>query len=76
MVTLPSGGYIVINPTEALIAIDVNSGKDTSEQNIEETAVKTNLEAAKEISHQIKLRNLSGLITIDFICMIDSKNHN
>nr|WP_064591259.1 Rne/Rng family ribonuclease [Orientia tsutsugamushi] len=75
IVTLPSGGYIVINPTEALIAIDVNSGKDTSEQNIEETAVKTNLEAAKEISHQIKLRNLSGLITIDFICMTDSKNH-
>ncbi|KJV56448.1 ribonuclease, Rne/Rng family domain protein [Orientia chuto str. Dubai] len=75
IVNLPSGGYIVINPTEALIAIDVNSGKDTSEQNIEETAIKTNLEAAKEISRQIKLRNLSGLITIDFICMLDSKNH-
>jgi ribonuclease E len=72
--TLPSGGYIVINPTEALISIDVNSGKSTSEKNIEETAVKTNLEAAKEIARQAKLRDLSGLIVIDFIDMADIKN--
>ncbi|MDR0296822.1 MAG: Rne/Rng family ribonuclease [Rickettsia sp.] len=71
---LPSGGYIVINPTEALISIDVNSGKATSERNIEETALKTNLEAAREIARQIKLRDLSGLVVIDFIDMYDTRN--
>ncbi|MFV9857290.1 Rne/Rng family ribonuclease [Rickettsia sibirica] len=74
VVTLPSGGYIVINPTEALIAIDVNSGKSTSEQNIEEMALKTNLEAAKEVAKQVKLRDLSGLIVVDFIDMSEAKN--
>ncbi|ACR47285.1 ribonuclease E [Rickettsia peacockii str. Rustic] len=74
VVTLPSGGYMVINPTEALIAIDVNSGKSTSEQNIEETALKTNLEAAKEVAKQVKLRDLSGLIVVDFIDMSEAKN--
>ncbi len=73
-VPLPSGGYIVINPTEALISIDVNSGKATSERNIEETALKTNLEAAKEIARQIKLRDLSGLLVIDFIDMYETRN--
>ncbi|MCC8416166.1 MAG: Rne/Rng family ribonuclease [Rickettsia endosymbiont of Gnoriste bilineata] len=71
---LPSGGYIVINPTEALISIDVNSGKATSERNIEETALKTNLEAARDIARQIKLRDLSGLVVIDFIDMYDARN--
>jgi ribonuclease E len=71
---LPSGGYIVINPTEALISIDVNSGKATGERNIEETAFKTNLEAAVEIARQLRLRDLSGLIVIDFIDMYESKN--
>ncbi|MGV2432151.1 MAG UNVERIFIED_CONTAM: Rne/Rng family ribonuclease [Rickettsiaceae bacterium] len=71
---LPSGGYIVINPTEALISIDVNSGRATSERNIEETAFRTNMEAAKEIARQLKLRDLSGLIVVDFIDMYDSKN--
>ncbi|AAU03729.1 Rne/Rng family ribonuclease [Rickettsia typhi] len=74
IVTLPSGGYIVINPTEALISIDVNSGKSTSEKNIEETALKTNLEAAKEVAKQVKLRDLSGLIVVDFIDMSEAKN--
>tara|TARA_B100000686_G_scaffold180863_1_gene187808 strand:- start:9209 stop:11050 length:1842 start_codon:yes stop_codon:yes gene_type:complete len=68
-VKLQSGGYIVINPTEALISIDVNSGQSTKEVNIEKTALKTNLEAADEISRQIKIRDLSGLIVIDFIDM-------
>lgn len=71
---LPSGGYIVINPTEALISIDVNSGKATSENNIEEMALKTNIEAAKEIAKQVKLRDLSGLIVIDFIDLSENKN--
>jgi len=71
---LSSGGYIVINPTEALIAIDVNSGRATSERNIEETAYRTNLEAAKEISRQLKLRDLSGLIVVDFIDMSEGKH--
>jgi len=71
---LESGGYIVINPTEALISIDVNSGKSTSERNIEETALKTNLEAISEIARQLKLRDLSGLIVVDFIDMLDSSN--
>lgn len=72
--TMKSGAYIVINHTEALISIDVNSGKATSEKNIEETAFKTNIEAAKEIARQIKLRNLSGLLVIDFIDMVESRN--
>lgn len=71
---LPSGGYIVINPTEALTSIDVNSGKSTSERNIEETAVKTNVEAAKEICKQMKLRDISGLVVVDFIDMSESRN--
>ncbi len=68
-IKLASGGYIVINPTEALVAIDINSGQSIKEVNIEKTAVKTNLEAAEEISRQIKIRDLSGLIVIDFIDM-------
>ena len=75
-VNLKSGAYIVINHTEALIAIDINSGKSTSERNVEETAIKTNIEAAKEIVRQIKLRDLSGLIVIDFIDMIESRNRS
>ncbi len=73
-VSLKSGGYIVINHTEALVAIDVNSGKSTSERNIESTALKTNMEAANEIARQLKLRDLSGLIVIDFIDMEEMKN--
>ena len=69
VVQLKSGGYIVINPTEALVAIDVNSGRATRERNIEETALKTNLEAADEIARQLRLRDLAGLIVIDFIDM-------
>ena len=68
-VKLLSGGYLVINPTEALISIDINSGQSTKEANIEKTALKTNLEAVDEISRQIKIRDLSGLIVIDFIDM-------
>ncbi len=71
---LPSGGYIVINPTEALIAIDVNSGKATTEKNIEETATKTNIEAAVEVARQLRLRDMSGLIVIDFIDMVEANN--
>jgi len=73
-VKLESGGYIVINPTEALVAIDVNSGQSIKEVNIEKTALKTNLEAAEEMSRQIKIRDLSGLIVIDFIDMINFYN--
>ena len=73
-IKLESGGYIVINPTEALISIDINSGQSTKEINIEKTALKTNLEAADEISRQIKIRDLSGLIVIDFIDMINFYN--
>lgn len=69
VVQLKSGGYIVINPTEALVAIDVNSGRSTRERNIEETAYRTNLEAADEIARQLRLRDLAGLIVIDFIDM-------
>jgi len=68
-IKLTSGGYLVINPTEALVSIDVNSGQSIKEVNIEKTALKTNLEAAEEISRQIKIRDLSGLIVIDFIDM-------
>ncbi len=67
--SLKSGGYVVINPTEALISIDVNSGRSTNERNVEETAYKTNLEACEEIARQLRLRNLGGLIVIDFIDM-------
>jgi ribonuclease E len=73
-VTLKSGGYIVINQTEALVSIDVNSGRATREHSIEETARKTNLEAAEEIGRQLRLRDLAGLIVIDFIDMEDSRN--
>ena len=73
-VTLKSGGYIVINQTEALVSIDVNSGKATREHSIEETAYKTNLEAAEEIGRQLRLRDLAGLIVIDFIDMEDQRN--
>ena len=73
-IKLESGGYIVINPTEALISIDINSGQSTKEINIEKTALKTNLEAADEISRQIKIRDLSGLIVIDFIDMFNFYN--
>ena len=74
-VQLPSGGYIVINQTEALVAIDVNSGKSTRERNVETTALKTNLEAAAEAARQMRLRDLAGLIVIDFIDMEDMKNN-
>ncbi len=74
-VTLPSGGYIVINQTEALVAIDVNSGRSTKEHNIEETAYKTNLEAAEEVARQLRLRDLAGLIVIDFIDMDENRNN-
>lgn len=74
-VTLKSGGYLVINQTEALVAIDVNSGKSTREFSIEETAYNTNLEAADEIARQLKLRDLAGLIVIDFIDMEEKRNN-
>ena len=72
---LRSGGYLVINQTEALVAVDVNSGKSTRERNIESTALKTNLEAAEEAARQLRLRDLAGLIVIDFIDMEESKNN-
>jgi ribonuclease E len=74
-VTLKSGGYIIINSTEALVAIDVNSGRSTRERNIEETAVKTNIEAAQEVARQLRLRDLAGLIVIDFIDMDENRNN-
>jgi ribonuclease E len=74
-VTLRSGGYIVINPTEALVSIDVNSGRSTREHNIEDTALKTNLEAAEEVARQVRLRDLAGLIVIDFIDMEEHRNN-
>ena len=73
-VKLKSGGYLVINPTEALVSIDVNSGKSIKQKNVESTALDTNLEAAEEISRQIKIRDLSGLIIIDFIDMHSFSN--
>ena len=73
-VKLKSGGYLVINPTEALVSIDINSGKSIKQKNVENTALDTNLEAAEEISRQIKLRDLSGLIIIDFIDMLNYSN--
>lgn len=75
VVTMKSGGYIVINQTEALVAIDVNSGRSTREHNIEDTALRTNLEAAEEVSRQLRLRDLAGLIVIDFIDMEESRNN-
>ncbi|WP_370674368.1 ribonuclease E/G [Pleomorphomonas sp. PLEO] len=74
-VTLKSGGYLVINQTEALVAIDVNSGRSTREHNIEDTALATNLEAAEEVARQLRLRDLAGLIVIDFIDMEEVKNN-
>ncbi len=74
-VTLRSGGYLVINQTEALVAVDVNSGKSTREFSIEETALNTNLEASDEIARQVKLRDLAGLIVIDFIDMEEKRNN-
>lgn len=75
VVQLRSGGYLVINPTEALVSIDVNSGKSTKDHNIEETAVRTNLEAAEELARQLRLRDMAGLIVIDFIDMEDRGNN-
>ncbi len=75
IVQLPSGGYLVINLTEALVAIDINSGRSTRERNIEETALKTNLEAADEIGRHLRLRDLAGLVVIDFIDMDDRRNN-
>lgn len=74
-VQLRSGGYIVINPTEALVSIDVNSGRSTREHHIEDTALKTNVEAAEEIARQLRLRDLAGLIVIDFIDMEEKRNN-
>jgi ribonuclease E len=74
-VTLKSGGYLVINQTEALVAIDVNSGRSTREHNIEDTALRTNLEAADEVARQLRLRDLAGLIVIDFIDMEEGRNN-
>ena len=76
IVHLRSGGYIVINPTEALVAIDVNSGRSTRERNVEQTARRTNLEAAEEVARQLRLRDLAGLIVIDFIDMDESRNNS
>lgn len=74
VVQLKSGGYLVINPTEALVSIDINSGRSTREHNIEQTAVSTNLEAAREIARQLRLRDMAGLVVIDFIDMEYNSN--
>lgn len=74
-VQLKSGGYLVIHPTEALISVDVNSGRSTKERNIERTALKTNMEAAEELARQMRLRDLAGLIVVDFIDMDEHKNN-
>ncbi len=74
-VTLKSGGYLIINQTEALVSIDVNSGRSTKEHNIEDTALQTNLEAAEEVARQLRLRDLAGLIVIDFIDMEENRNN-
>jgi ribonuclease E len=74
-VTLQSGGYMVINQTEALVSIDINSGKATREHNIEDTALKTNLEASDEVARQLRLRDLAGLVVIDFIDMEEKRNN-
>ncbi|MBX7496205.1 ribonuclease E/G [Qipengyuania sp. 6B39] len=73
VVQLKSGGYLVINPTEALVSIDINSGRSTKEHNIEQTALHTNLEAAREIARQLRLRDMAGLVVIDFI---DQEHHS
>ncbi len=75
VVQLKSGGYLVINPTEALVAIDVNSGRSTREHHIEETALKTNIEASDEVARQLRLRDLAGLIVIDYIDMSENRNN-
>ena len=75
IVALPSGGYLVINPTEALVSIDVNSGKSTREDSVERTALATNLEAAVEVARQARLRDLAGLLVIDFIDMDENRNN-
>jgi ribonuclease E len=75
VVQLKSGGYIVMNPTEALVAVDVNSGRSTREHHIEDTALRTNLEAAEEVARQLRLRDLAGLIVIDFIDMEQNRNN-
>ena len=75
IVVLPSGGYLVINPTEALVSIDVNSGKSTREQSVEKTALATNMEAAVEVARQARLRDLAGLLVIDFIDMDENRNN-
>ncbi len=75
IVQLKSGGYIVINPTEALVSVDVNSGRATREHNIEDTALRTNMEASEEIARQLRLRDLAGLIVIDFIDMEENRNN-
>ncbi|NEU12084.1 Rne/Rng family ribonuclease [Methylobacterium sp. BTF04] len=74
-VTLKSGGYLVINPTEALVSIDVNSGRSTREHDIEDTALRTNMEAAEEVARQLRLRDLAGLVVIDFIDMEEKRNN-
>lgn len=74
VVTMPSGGYIVINSTEALISVDVNSGRATGERNVEDTATRTNIEAAQELARQLRLRDLAGLVVIDFIDMMHVRN--
>jgi ribonuclease E len=74
VVQLKSGGYLVINPTEALVSIDINSGRSTREHNIEQTATATNLEAAQEIARQLRLRDMAGLVVIDFIDMENGSN--
>ena len=74
VVQLKSGGYLVINPTEALVSIDINSGRSTREHNIEQTAFATNLEAAAEIARQLRLRDMAGLVVIDFIDMEQSSH--
>ncbi|RYG63907.1 ribonuclease E/G, partial [bacterium] len=74
-VTLKSGGYIIINQTEALVAIDVNSGRSTREHSVEDTAFQTNMEAAEEVARQLRLRDLAGLIVIDFIDMDEKRNN-
>jgi ribonuclease E len=75
VVQLRSGGYLVLNPTEALVAVDVNSGRSTREYNIEETALKTNIEAAEEVARQLRLRDLAGLVVVDFIDMESTSNN-
>src|SRR5207253_3905667 len=74
IVQLKSGGYLVINPTEALVSLDINSGRSTREHNIEHTATATTLEAAHEIARQLRLRDMAGLVVIDFIDMENNSN--